>query len=170
MSNLLSIILLQLAALIGIAGSPDSTGDLEGVLKIAKYATWPAEAQQMRIMMAAQNSESFSQAQQFLKKQNLDDRPIALVPYSQDCDLSEIMIIYIEKQSGIDVEQLTDRLTGLKILTITNDISNLDKGCMFYIEPKDDMLDYKFNKQAVINSGLMIKGSVLAPYHCYIQE
>lgn len=170
MLNIFTIILIHLASVLGISGDPLTNIDIEGVLKLAKYASWPPEATQIRIVMVPQSAESFSSAQAYLKNQYLDDKQVILEKYTPECSLTGATIIFIEKQAGVDVEKITSQIAGLGILTITNDIINLDNGCMFYIECKDDMLDYKYNKQAVINSGLMIKGSVLAPYHCYNQQ
>jgi len=158
------------AALLGFAGSPlNARDDMEGVLKLANYASWPPDAKVMRIMMAANSEESFKTAGTFLNNCNFNDLPIELIPFDAESDFDGISIIYIEANSNVDMEALSKKMASRKILTITNDIQNLTLGCMFYISYSAEMLDYKYNKQAVINSGLMMQASVMSPYHCMTQ-
>ncbi len=158
------------AALIGFAGSPlNARDDMEGVLKLANYASWPPDANVMRIMMAPQSDESFKTASTFLNNCNFNDLPIELVRFDSESSFDGISVIYIESNSGVDMESLSKKMMSRKILTITNDMGNLMLGCMFYIHNTDEMLDYKYNKQAVINSGLMMQASVMSPYHCMDQ-
>ncbi len=167
MRKTLNILLILTVAVLTLAGSPlDAGNDMEGVLKLANYASWPDGVKTMRIMMAPQSQESYKTANTFLNNCNFNDMPIELQPYDPASSFDDISIIYIESQSGIDMEALAKKLANRKILTITNDAETLRLGCMFYIKYTAEMLDYQYNKQAVINSGLLMHASVMAPSHC----
>lgn len=168
MLNTITIFLMHMAALLGFSAYPlDIHNDMEGMLKLANYATWNDNADEIRIVMASRSDESFHEASQYLKNRNLNDRKISLTRYTTNMDLCGTMILYIEDGADINVEQVTEANSQKQMLTISNSYDNLDRGCMFYIKSTDGSIDYKYNKQAVIESGLVIKSSALSPTHCY---
>lgn len=168
MLNTITILLLHIAAMLGFSAYPnDINDDIEGMLKLANYASWQNDQPEIRIVMAPGSEESYKEVSSLLKNKRLNDKNIILERYSSNMDLDGCHILFIEDGAGIDVEQITSGINNLKILTISNNYDNLDLGCMFYIKCTDGTFDYKYNKNAVINSGLVIKSSALSPAHCY---
>jgi len=107
-------------------------------------------------------------ATNFLKNVQFEKK-IKTVFLTNETEITDVNLIFIDQNTDIDFEKLYEKIENKNVMTITTNKELLKKGCMFYIETKDDCIDYLFNKQAVKNSGLMIKSSLLAPMHVYEQ-
>lgn len=160
------IILLIIISVTRIASVLGQENDIAAVIKIANYTTWPGDKNEIRIAMAAKDDNSFKTAYNSIKNKTLGDKAlsISMIAACGDTDLADI--IYIEAGTSIDAEQIIQNANSGK-LTISNLRENINLGCMFYINTEKDELEYLYNRQAVINSGLMIKSSLLSPQHNY---
>ena len=146
--------------------------DIQGVIKLAKYASWLAEKQNGKtvIMIAPQSDESFqlaldNGANSKILGSNVEIRRISNI----DDEITLADVIFIESGTGIDVGKIIEKATGRQILTITNDTEILEKGCMFYVKQDHNtgQTTYFYNKEAILASPLGISTHILTPTHRY---
>ncbi len=149
--------------------------DIQGVIKLAKYASWPAEKQNGKtiIMIAPQSDESYQLALDKGANSKILDSDVEIRRISNiDDDISQADVIFIESGTSIDASKIIEKVAGRQILTITNDLEILGKGCMFYVKQDHEtgQTTYFFNKEAVLNSPLGISTYILAPDHKYQKQ
>lgn len=146
--------------------------DIQGVIKLAKYASWPAENQNRKtvIMIAPLSDETFQLALDNAADSKISDNDVEIRRIEKiDDDILKADIIFVESGSGVDAEKVLQIVSGRQILTITNDMDILDKGFMFYVRQDYDtgQTIYLFNKEAVQTSPLGINSLILLPDHKY---
>ena len=149
--------------------------DIEGVIKIAKYASWPEDKQGSKtiIMIAPQSDESYqlaidNSANSKILGGDVEIRRISVI----DDAILQADVIFIESGSGADAAKIIEAVAGKHVLTITNDVEILEKGCMFYVKHDHDtgQTTYLYNKDAVLTSPLGISAHILAPDHKYQKQ
>ena len=176
---LINIIIIGLYALLhtggtfGMAQAQES--DIQGVIKLAKYATWPAEKQDKKavIMIAPQSDETYQFALESAANSKILDSDVEIRRISNiDDAILEADIIFLESGNSADVSKIIQMVAGRHILTITNDFDILEQGCMFYVKLDHELgqTTYLFNKEAVLTSPLGISSHILAPDHKYHKQ
>ena len=157
----------------------DQQSDMKGVIKLAKYVSWPDEYQMTKttIMIAPKSDETYKTAEQLASDNKILNTEIDLKRISggdsyDDETLDDTKIIFIEAGSDIDIEKIIHKVSKKQILTITNDIGLLEKGCMFYVkqDPASGQIQYLYNKNAIISSTLSISTLILTPEHNYEKQ
>jgi len=155
---------------------PRQEGDIQGVIKLAKYVSWPGEDNMTNatIIIAPQSDETFKSAESLAASSKILSHGINLIRIT-DCNddaLYNANIIFIESGANIDIETLIPKVADKQILTITNDIGILEKGCMFYVKYDNDTghLSYFYNKEAILASPLSISSHILMPDHKYEKQ
>jgi hypothetical protein len=155
---------------------PQQEGDMQGVIKLAKYVSWPEEDNMMTttIIIAPQSDETFKTAENLAATSKILSHGISVVRIT-DCNddaLYNANIIFIESGANIDIEKLIPKVADKQILTITNDIKMLEKGCMFYVKYDHDTghTSYYYNKEAILASPLSISSHILMPDHKYEKQ
>ena len=140
----------------GLCETQAQQSDIQGVIKLAKYASWPADRKDKTIIMIApQSDETFQQALDNAANSRILDKEVEIRRISSiDEALCQADIIF---------------MSGRQILTITNDVDILEQGCMFYVKQDHDtgQTIYFYNKDAVLTSPLGISSHILAPDHKY---
>ena len=159
----------------GQQGAQVQQTDIQGVIKLAKYASWPADKQNGKIiiMVAPQSDESYQLALSVGSNGKVLDSDVEIRRISDINDaVAQADIIFIESGTNADVGKIIEMATGRQILTITNDMEILEKGCMFYVKHDHDTeeLTYFYNKDAVLTSPLEISTLILAPDHKYQKQ
>lgn len=151
--------------------------DIQGVIKIAKYATWPNENNMITITItiAPKSDESFNAAENSAADSKIRGLSIHLKYASEtytDETTEQTNIIFIEKGTNIDIDKTIKKVRDQQILTATNDFEILEKGCMFYIKtnPETGQLTYYYNKEAILASKLNISARILTPDHRYEKQ
>lgn len=145
--------------------------DIQGVIKLAKYASWPVENRNRKtvIMIAPLSDETFQLALDYSADSKILDKDVEIRRIENIDDILKADIIFIESGSSIDADKVLQMVSGRQILTITNDMGILDKGFMFYVRQDYDtgQTIYMFNKEAVQTSPLGIDSLILLPDHKY---
>lgn len=149
--------------------------DIQGVIKLAKYASWPDEKQNGKtiIMIAPQSDESFQLALDNSANSKILGSEVEIRRLSNiDEAISQSDIIFMESGSDVDVGKVIEMSAGRQILTVTNDMEIFEKGCMFYVKQDQATgeITYFYNKEAVLNSTLGISTHILAPEHKYHKQ
>ncbi len=150
--------------------------DMQGVIKIAKYVSWPGADQMTNtmILIAPQSDETFKSAETLAASSKILSHGIQLkrITDCNDDDFFQANIIFIEAGANIDIDQIIQKVANKQILTITNDINTLEKGCMFYVkqDPDSGKTTYYYNKEAILASSLSISSHILMPDHKYIKQ
>ncbi len=149
--------------------------DMEGVIKLAKYVTWPNDPQMSKatIMIAPKSDETYMSALKLAQNRKILDAVIELKKIElTDEALNETDIIFIESGSSIDIDKIIKDVAERQILTITNDVSIFEKGCMFYVKQDQETgrTDYLYNKDVLLTSRLRINSSILMPAHKYEKQ
>jgi len=169
MFNKLTILFILLGQIFTVNQNDFQDSDYNAIMKIAKYTSWPETNNNEFVIMIAEDDETqFKMATNFLKNVQFEKK-IKTVFLTNETEITDVNLIFIDQNTDIDFEKLYEKIENKNVMTITTNKELLKKGCMFYIETKNDCIDYLFNKQAVKNSGLMIKSSLLAPMHVYEQ-
>ena len=166
------MILINLYPADGYWEAQELQSDIQGVIKLAKYASWPAGRQDKKtvIMIAPQSDETYQQALDNAANSRILDKEVEIRRISSiDEALCQADIIFIESGSGSDAGKIIEMVSGRQILTITNDVEILEQGCMFYVKQDHDtgQTTYLYNKDAVLTSPLGISSHILAPDHKY---
>ena len=145
--------------------------DYQNILRFAHYVYWPEPLPQdpFIIYIAAQTPEPLDNISNSLKTQKFNGKPISLRNYTDKTPIDDAQVIFIDHSATIDYEILEGKLKKMKILTLSNNKTRLDHGCMFFIEQKAASTDYLFKKEAIIDSGLMFRATLLSPGHQYIE-
>jgi len=155
----------------GLCETQAQQSDIQGVIKLAKYASWPADRKDKTIIMIApQSDETFQQALDNAANSRILDKEVEIRRISSiDEALCQADIIFIESGSNSDAGKIIEMVSGRQILTITNDVDILEQGCMFYVKQDHDtgQTIYFYNKDAVLTSPLGISSHILAPDHKY---
>jgi ABC-type sugar transport system substrate-binding protein len=149
--------------------------DIQGVIKLAKYASWPADKQNSKtiIMIAPQSDESYQLALDNGANSKILDSDVEIRRISSiEEAISQADVIFIESGTSTDAGKIIEMASGRQILTITNDMEILEKGCMFYVKQDHDtgQTIYFYNKDAVLSSPLGMSTHVLAPDHKYQKQ
>ncbi|MBR2201343.1 MAG: YfiR family protein [Bacteroidales bacterium] len=149
--------------------------DIQGVIKLAKYASWPADKQNGKttIMIAPQSDETFQLALDNGANSKILDSDVEIKRISNiEEAISQADVIFIESGTSVDADKIIEMAAGRHILTITNDMDILDKGCMFYVKHDGgtEEFSYLYNKDAVLASSLDISAHILAPDHKYRKQ
>ncbi|MBQ5540559.1 MAG: DUF4154 domain-containing protein, partial [Bacteroidales bacterium] len=94
------------------------------------------------------------------------NRKIQTVLLKEDTEITANSIVFITKHPGVDIGNLLEKTSGKHVMTITTDMSLLEKGCMFYINALEgEELEYLFNKRAVMESELIMNSLLFDPAH-----
>ncbi len=150
--------------------------DMQGVIKLAKYVSWPNEDQMTNttIMIAPQSDETFKSAETIAASSKILTHGINIkrITDGNDDAVFQANIIFIEEGANIDIDQIIQKVADKQILTITNDINTLEKGCMFYVkqDPDSGQITYYYNKDAILALSLRISSHILMPDHKYIKQ
>ena len=147
--------------------------DMQGLIKLAKYVTWPMEESMTKttIMIAPQSDATFKAAENLAASNKILDFDIELKRITDsdidDDDIFNANIIFIESGAKIDIDRLLQKVADKHILTITNDISILEKGCMFYVRQNfdTDETTYYYYRDAIMTSPLRVSALLLRPDH-----
>ncbi|MBQ1697554.1 MAG: YfiR family protein [Bacteroidales bacterium] len=171
-TSIISILMLCLECLCGQQGPEAQLDDINGVIKLAKYVSWPNEEQMTTttILIVPQSEESYKSAERLAMSHKILNSVIELRRVEGDDDnLDAVNIIYIESGADMDVDNIIQKASSRQILTITNDIQILEKGCMFYVKQDSgtERIQYLYNKEAIIASPLSISSHILTPDHKY---
>lgn len=166
MLNKVIILLIGIQTIFGIKQYEDQTKTLEIVLKFAEFTTWNRQMSEDFIVLVAENDESkYEKAVKYFENQEFEDKTIKTIKLTNETQITEADVIFIGNNTDINFEKLSEKIKEKQILTITTDKNMLSKGCMFYIKTGEHSVEYLYNRHAVIKSGLMIQGSLLAPVH-----
>lgn len=147
------------------------TFDYQNILRFAHYVYWPEPLPQdtFIIYIAANSPDPLDGIADELKSQNFNDKPISIRIYTDQTNIEDAQVIFIDHTANISNEILEGKLKKMKILTLSNNKNLLNYGCMFFIEQKAASTDYLFKKETIINSGLMFRATLLSPGHQYIE-
>ena len=146
------------------------TFDYQTIMKFAQYVYWPENQQNdtFYIYIAAKDPAPLDIIEQSINSQaTFHNRPIAVKHYNDNTDISLANIFFIDNSAEISNNILEEKLKKKQILTLSNNKNLLNYGCMFFIEQKETYIDYLFKKQAIIDSGLTIRTSLLHITHQY---
>ncbi|MBR4324181.1 MAG: YfiR family protein [Bacteroidales bacterium] len=171
-TSIISILMLCLECIGGQPGGEAQLEDIQGVFKLAKYVSWPNEDQMTTttIMILPQSDESYKTAESLASGSRILNSVISLKRIETcDDDIDNANIIFIESGTGIDIDKVLQKTANKQILTITNDLEILEKGCMFYVkhEQGTEQILYFYNKDAILASPLSISSHILTPDHKY---
>lgn len=169
------LMLISLLPIDGYMETQVQQSDIQGVIKLAKYASWPAGRQNGKtvIMIAPQSDESYQLALDNGAGSTILDSEVEIRRINAiDDALLQADVIFIESGTGADADKILQAVSGKQILTITNDVEILEKGCMFYVKQNHDtgQTTYYYNKEAVLMSPLGISSHILAPDHKYQKQ
>lgn len=142
--------------------------NLETVLKFAGCINYPENSQpgDLIIFIADDDEERFNSAAAYLENRDFKNRKIQTILLKEDTEITGQSIVFITKHPGVDIGNLLKKTSGKNIMTITTDMSLLEKGCMFYINANEgEELEYLFNKRAVMESELIINSLLFDPAH-----
>ena len=142
--------------------------NLETVLKFAGCINYPEDSQpgDLIIFIADDDEERFNSAAAYLENRDFKNRKIQTILLKEDTEITGQSIVFITKHPGVDIGNLLQKTSGKNIMTITTDMSLLEKGCMFYINANEgEELEYLFNKRAVMESELIINSLLFDPAH-----
>ena len=145
--------------------------DYYNIIKFANYVYWPDPLPQdtFIIYIAAESPEPLNQITESLSSQNFKGKPISIKIYTDETPIDDALVVFIDHSSNISNEILEGKLKKMKILTLSNNKNLLNYGCMFFIEQKASSTDYLFKKEAIIDSGLMFRATLLSPGHQYTE-
>lgn len=154
----------------GISQQPiESKGkNLETVLKFAGCVNWAEDspAENLMIFIADDDEERFNSAAAYLENRGFKNRKIQTILLKEDTEITANSIVFITKHPGVDIGNLLEKTSGKHVMTISTDMSLLEKGCMFYINALEgEELEYLFNKRAVMESELIINSLLFDPAH-----
>ncbi|MBO4373464.1 MAG: YfiR family protein [Bacteroidales bacterium] len=160
-----------LAAILLPKASTAQTFDYENILKFAHYVYWPEPLPQdtFIIYIAANSPDPLNQITDDLKSQKFNDKPISVRVYNDQTNIEDAQVVFIDHTATISNEILEGKLKKMKILTLSNNKNLLNYGCMFFLEQKTSSIDYLFKKEAIIDSGLMFRATLLSPGHQYTE-
>lgn len=170
MKKLLFYIAIVASALLLSTSSAKAQGfDYQNIIKFAHYVYWPEPLPQdtFIIYIAAQQPEPFNGIANALKSQTFNNKPITVRAYNDNTSIDDALVVFIDHSADISNEILEGKLKKMKILTLSNNKNLLNYGCMFFIEQKASSIDYLFKKEAIIDSGLMFRTTLLSPGHQY---
>lgn len=147
------------------------TFDYQNILKFAHYVYWPEPLPQdtFIIYIAANSPNPLDGITNELKSQKFNDKPISIRIYTDQTNIEDAQVIFIDHTANISNEILEGKLKKMKILTLSNNKNLLNYGCMFFIEQKAASTDYLFKKETIIDSGLMFRATLLSPGHQYVE-
>ena len=171
MRKLILLYIAIAAALLLPEKSQAQAFDYQNILRFAHYVYWPEPLPQdtFIIYIAAQNPEPLDNISNTLKTQKFNGKPITLRNYTDQTPIDDAQVIFIDHTATIDFEILESKLKKMKILTLSNNKKLLNYGCMFFLEQKAATTDYLFKKEAILDSGLMFRATLLSPGHQYIE-
>ena len=160
-----------LAAILLPKASTAQTFDYENILRFAHYVYWPEPLPRdtFIIYIAANAPDPLNEITDALKSQKFNDKPISIRIYDDQTNIDDAQVIFIDHSANISNEILEGKLKKMKILTLSNNKNLLNYGCMFFIEQKASSTDYLFKKEAIIDSGLMFRATLLSPGHQYTE-
>ncbi|MCQ2974299.1 MAG: YfiR family protein [Bacteroidales bacterium] len=146
--------------------------DYQSIIKFSHYVYWPEENENNNfvIYIATNSEQKFNDISSLLINQNFNGKNIIVNQYTDQSDISNAQVIFIEKNSSVDLNTFKEKIDKKKILTLSNDENLLNYGCMFYVNQKEDYIDYLFKKQTILDSGLLIRTSLLSNNHIYNNE
>ncbi|MBQ5403293.1 MAG: YfiR family protein [Bacteroidales bacterium] len=166
MLNKVIILLIGIQTILGVKQNEDQTKAMEIVLKFAEFTTWNRQMSEDFIVLVAENDDSkYEKIKNYFENQKFEDKTIKTIKLTNETLITEADVIFISNNTDINFEKLSEKIKEKQILTITTDKNMLSKGCMFYIKIGEQGVEYLYNRHAVIKSGLMIQGSLLAPVH-----
>jgi hypothetical protein len=142
--------------------------NLETVLKFAGCINYPEDSQpgDLIIFIADDDEERFNSAAAYLENRDFKNRKIQTILLKEDTEITGQSIVFITKHPGVDIGNLLEKTSGKHVMTITTDMSLLEKGCMFYINALEgEELEYLFNKRAVMESELIKNSLLFDPAH-----
>ena len=142
--------------------------NLETVLKFAGCINYPEDSQpgDLIIFIADDDEERFNSAAAYLENRDFKNRKIQTILLKEDTEITGQSIVFITKHPGVDIGNLLEKTSGKHVMTITTDMSLLEKGCMFYINANEgEELEYLFNKRAVMESELIMNSLLFDPAH-----
>lgn len=168
MLNTISTILLTLSVLLQQAPNikQQDYNDLDGLIKLAKYSSWPDENVPEATVMVASSENTYEYATKIIENTYIRNMKLKVEPFDINSDMKNVKIIYISSDSDIDLKTLKEKMINMKILTITNDINKIE-GCMFYIDYDGETLDYLYNKETILESGLNVSSYLLSSLHSW---
>lgn len=147
------------------------TFDYQNILRFAHYVYWPEPLPQdtFIIYIAAKSPDPLDGITNELKSQKFNDKPISIRIYTDQTNIEDAQVIFVDHTANISNEILEGKLKKMKILTLSNNKNLLNYGCMFFIEQKAASTDYLFKKETIIDSGLMFRATLLSPGHQYVE-
>lgn len=147
------------------------TFDYQNILRFAHYVYWPEPLPQdtFIIYIAAKSPDPLDGITNELKSQKFNDKTISIRIYTDQTNIEDAQVIFIDHTANISNEILEGKLKKMKILTLSNNKNLLNYGCMFFIEQKAASTDYLFKKETIIDSGLMFRATLLSPGHQYVE-
>jgi hypothetical protein len=168
MLNTISTILFTLSVL--LLHTPNvrqqDYNDIDGLIKLAKYASWPDENVPDATVMVAAGENVYEYASSTIENTYIRNMKLKVEPFDINSDMKNVKIIFISSDSNIDIKTLKEKMQNMKILTITNDINKIE-GCMFYIDYNGETLDYLYNKETILESGLDVSSYLLSSLHSW---
>jgi len=162
-------------ALFGMYGfqniySQNTDFNVSVLLKFANYTTFPEQHVfkngNFTIGYIGKN-DKFELLQKKLQFQSVDNKVVEVIPITSLSDLDSCNMIYFDSIQNQLTLQVCNFLTNKPILSITNNVQLLNYGVMFYFYPEDNTIRYLFNKNAIANSSLHIKSSILKPQYSF---
>ena len=169
MKKLLTYIIFTAYALLLSTSATAQGFDYQNIIKFAHYVYWPEPLPQdtFIIYIAAKKPEPYTEISNSLKSQTFNNTPITVREYNDNTAIDDALVVFIDHSAEISNELLEGKLKKMKILTLSNNKNLLNYGCMFFIEQKASSIDYLFKKEAIIDSGLMFRTTLLSPGHQY---
>ncbi len=145
----------------------DDYAKYQAIVKFIKYTTWSENNSNEIIIMAATDKDDFEKMQKYFSNLQTDNPRIKLTKLNSLDETANVHVIYISETAQITPTEIKEKITNQQILSLTTDKNLLNYGIMFYFNATDNCTDYLYNRQAVIESGLTIRSSLLNYTHQY---
>lgn len=161
-------ILLIISAIMSIFSflQQDDYTQYEAIIKFIKYTTWPENKSEITIY-AATDDNDFEKMTTFFAQQNIDNKKIKIERITETTNFNDANVVFISEKTNIEPAIIKNKIAKNHVLSLTTNKELLNHGIMFYFKTSKTSTDYLYNRQAVIDSGLTIKSSLLNYTHQY---
>lgn len=152
-----------------VSVSQNEIDQADAALKFARYTEWPDKQSNSHFIIYTDiQQEYFLSMQQIMSQQTVDNKKVKLKKISEEGTFQDAdMVWFVTNGEVNNDDEIINKLINKPILTVTTDKSLLNKGVMFYFRDQGETIDYLYNKEAVLHSGLSIKSTLLKESHCF---
>jgi hypothetical protein len=127
----------------------------------ALLTEWPPQSSEVPFNVCMFGQDNFGPAINALRGKTINNRVIQIRYISESKEASQCHLVFIGKASNARTDKLINELTGLAILTVTDDIGLSEDGVMIRLYPENQRFIFDINIGIVKQANLRLSAKLL---------